>query len=218
MDKWLVIVSDYSYTFATFECAAAMEGGITENHKGRWLLIQLAPSTLLGTEIFVDLIQLVGRASSDSLSELIQKEAMSIRRLLQRHFPSQQPTLFCVLDEAQALTKDFQYFQSETEPVRPRPVLRPIVREWGLILPNLIVSGTGISMLEVATIMGSVVAKKEGGPKTVTEIGGFDDEDGRRTYLGRYFPPGFLGTSEGKLLTSRVGYWLRGRFVSNAAV
>jgi len=139
---------------------------------------------------------------------------MTIQQLLQRHSPSQQPTLFCVLDEAQALTKDLEYFQSETEPVWPRPVLPPIVREWGLILPNLIVSGTGISMREVATIMGSVVAKKSGGPKTVTEIGGFDDE----AYLERYFPPGFLDTPEGKLLTSRVGYWLRGRFVSNAAV
>ena len=51
------------------ERAAAMEGGITENHKGRWLLIQLAPTTLLGSEIFVDLIDLVREPDPRSQEE-----------------------------------------------------------------------------------------------------------------------------------------------------
>jgi hypothetical protein len=49
-------------------------------------------------------------------------------------------------------------------------------------------------------------------------VGGFDDEGGQRAYLEQYFPPGFLDTPEGKEIVSRVGYWLRGRFVFNAAV
>ena len=74
-------------------------------------------------------------------------------------------------------------------------------------------------MEEVETVLGSVVAK-EGGhqeQERVTEIGGFDDEGGQRAYLKRYLLPGFLDTSEGEELASRVGYWLRGRFVFNAA-
>jgi len=212
----LLLYARYVCLRVFLECAAAMEGGITENHKGRWLLIQLAPITLLGSDIFFNLIQSVGRASSDSLLGFIHHETMTIERLLQQQ--PQQPTLFCVLDEAQTLTKDLKYFQSETGPVTPRPILSPIVHEWGLIIPNLIVSGTGMSMREVETVMGSVGAKESGGPETVTQIGGFDDEDGRRAYLERYFPLEFLGTSEGKLLAYRVGYWLRGRFVFNAAV
>ena len=214
----LLLYARYVCLRVFLECAAAMEGGITENHKGRWLLIQLAPITLLGSDIFFGLIQLVGRASAGSLPQFIQEETMTIRRLLQHQFPSQQPTLFCVLDEAQTLTKDLKYFRSETEPVTPRHILSTILHEWRWILPNLIVSGTGMSMREVETVMGSAVAKLGLGPETVTQIGGFDDEDGRRAYLERYFPPGFLGTSEGKLLAYRVGFWLRGRFVFNAAV
>jgi hypothetical protein len=84
---------------------------------------------------------------------------------------------------------------------------------------DLIVSGTGISMRDVWTVIGSVVAKEGGGNReTVTEIGGFDDEGGRRAYLEQYFPPGFLDTPEGKESASRVGYWLGGRFVFHAAV
>jgi len=70
-------------------------------------------------------------------------------------------------------------------------------------------------MREVETVIGSVVAKEGSLPETVTEVGGFD-EVGRRAYLELYFPPGFLNTSEGKQIASRVGYWLRGRFVFNA--
>jgi len=75
-------------------------------------------------------------------------------------------------------------------------------------------------MREVETVSdsGSMVAMEYNPPVTVTEIGGFDDEDGRRAYLEQYFPPGFLATSEGKEIASRVGYWLRGRFVFNGAV
>ena len=73
-------------------------------------------------------------------------------------------------------------------------------------------------MQETEVVIGSVVAKEGGGTETVTEIGGFDDEKGWQAYLEQYLPPGFLDTCEGEEIASRVGYWLRGRFVFNAAV
>jgi len=73
-------------------------------------------------------------------------------------------------------------------------------------------------MREVETVLGATVAKGRHPPRTVTEVGGSDDEDGRRAYLEQYFPHGLLDTPEGKEIASRVGYWLRGRFVFNAAV
>jgi len=194
------------------ESAAAMNGGITENHKGRWLLIQVAPVTLLEkADIFLAFTRLAAGAPSEYLEEAIQTESLIIERLL-----PERSTLFCVLDEAQALTKNLDYFRSMTDPAQGRPILDLIVRNWRRILPNLIVSGDGISIREVETLLGARVAKQCSYPVTVTEIGGFDEEDGRRAYLERYFPPGFLDTSEGKEITSRVGYWLRGRFVFNA--
>ena len=195
------------------ECAAAMNGGITENHKGRWLLVQLAPVTLLAeSDIFFAFTQLLaGSATYQYLASATSIEEDTIRKLL-----PQESILFCVLDEAQALTKNLLPQDPLRIGSKGPPILRQIVQEW--IVPNLIVSGTGISMQEVDAFIGSAVAKQGGYPETTVEIGGFDDEDGRRAYLERYFPPGFLGTSEGKELASRVGYWLHGRFVFNAAV
>ena len=194
-----------------------MTGGITENHKLRWLLIQVAPVTLLGVpDIFRKCIECAERASTNYLKDAIRQESYQITQYL-----PQVPTLFCVLDEAQTLTKDKRFFQSDPDPPKspePRPILREILRPWSWILP-LIVSGTGISMADVEVVTGSMVAKEDSGSSnTVTEVGGFDDEDGRRAYLEKYFPPGFLDTSEGEEIVSRVGYWLRGRFVFNAAV
>jgi hypothetical protein len=192
-----------------------MDGGITEAHKLRWLLIQVAPETLLPvSDIFSECIRLAGRASTEYLEEAIGTESLLITPHL---LP--QPTLFCVLDEAQVLSKNLGHFRSDTDRAVGRPILSEILRSWRPILRNLIVSGTGISMSEVETVLGSVVAKqRDDKPETVTEIGGFDDKDGQRAYLEQYVPPGFLDTALGKDVASRVGYWLRGRFVFNAAV
>ena len=209
----LLLYARYVCFRVFLQCAAATDGGITENHKERWLLIQVAPETLLAQDIFVSFTRSMGRASSQFLEAAIQVETLIIEQLL-----PERSTLFCVLDNAQELRKYLGYFRSDTDPAQGRPILHPIVLVWKSILPNLIVSGCGMSMREVGTVFGSVVAKEGGGPETVTEIGAFDDEDGRRAYLERYFPPGFLDTSEGKAITSRVGYWLRGRFVFNATV
>ena len=212
----LLLYARYVFFRVFLQCAAGMNGGITEDHKRRWLLVQLAPTILppILTEkpdIFIIFTRLAGRASSEYLERSIYHESLIIRDLLPRN-----STLFCVLDEAQTLTTGLDYFRSKP-PTKARPFLRPIVAAWSRQLPNLIVSGTGISMQEVADVIGSLVAK-EGGTETVTEIGAFDNENSQRAYLERYLPPGYLDTSEGKVIASRVGYWLRGRFVFNAAV
>ena len=203
-----------------------MNGGITEHHKRRWLLVQLAPTILPilpeKPDIFIAFTHLAGRASSEYLERSNYNESLIVQDLLPR-----KSTLFCVLDEAQALTKDLGYFRSDP-PTKDRPILCPIVAVWSERPPNLIVSGTGISMQKVTgtgismqkvtAVIGSVVAKEGGSAETVTEIGAFDDENGRQAYLEWYLPPGYLDTSEGKEIASRVGYWLRGRFVFIAAV
>ena len=207
----LLLYARYFCFRVYLQCADEMDGGITENHKGRWLLIQVAPVKLLVlSDIFIEVSRLAGGASFEYLEKAIRLESYTIHKLIP------QPTLFCVLDEAQVLTKDLDHFRSKANPVQRRPILRPIVLKWGNVVENLIVSGTGISMREMEPVLGSAVGKHGRTTVTVTEIGGFDDEDGRRAYLERYFPPGFLDTSKGKEIVSRVGYWLRGRFVFNA--
>ncbi len=199
--RFLLLLYARYVCFRVFlQCAAQMDGGITKNHKGRWLLIQLAPATLLAqSDIFVTFTRMAETASGEYLNQAIYKESATVQDLLP---PC--TGLFCVLDEAQALTKNLDCL--------------PIILKWRWKSLNLIISGTGIPMREVETDTRSMVAKEGGGPIMVTEISGFDDEDGRRAYLKQYFPPGFLDTSEGEEIASRVGYWLRGRFVFNAAV
>ena len=213
--RFLLLLFARYLCFRVFlQCTARMHGRITDDHKLRWLLIQVAPVTLLAeSDMFLELTEVAGRASDEYLQNAIGFEKSTIKDLL-----PQRSTLFCVLDEAQVLTKDSDYFRSDEEPNESRPILCPIVLNWRKYCPNLIISGTGISMQKVETVFGFAVAKEGLHPVTVTEVGGFDDEDGRRAYLEQYFPPGLLDTSEGKEVASRVGYWLRGRFVFNAAV
>jgi hypothetical protein len=212
--RFLLLLYARHVCFRVFlQCAKATEGGITDDHKVRWLLIQVAPKTLLEFDIFLECTRSAGKASIDYLEGAIQRESNCIKRLI-----PQQPALFCVLDEAQVLIENEDYFQSDKHPLQGRTVLRPILTSWRSILPNLIVSGTGLSMQEVESVVGSVVAKAGDSVKAETDVGGFDDEVSQRTYLKEYFPEGDLDKPEGKAIASRVGYWLRGRFVFNATI
>jgi hypothetical protein len=194
------------------ECASTMPGGITEEYKGQWLLLQVAPETLLVVpDVFLGLVQKLRGASRDLLDFLIVMEHESIWNLLGPQH------IFCVLDEAQVPANTFvDCFQSDTEPATAQPILHQVIHVWASRLPDLIVSGTRVSMQEVQTVLGSAVAK-EGGLKseTMTDLGAFDNKEDQQAYLERYLPPGFLDTVSGKAMASRAGYWLHGRCVCN---
>jgi hypothetical protein len=106
------------------------------------------------------------------------------------------------------------YFLSDTTPTARRPILREIICAWSPIFPALIVSGTGISMWDVETVIGTMVAKQNGEtPKTITDLGAFDNEEDQLAYLKLYLPEKYLQTEDGKSMKSRVRYWLHGRCV-----
>ncbi|KIM25388.1 hypothetical protein M408DRAFT_210132 [Serendipita vermifera MAFF 305830] len=208
--RFLLILYARIFIFRAFlECASAMPGGITANHKGRWLLIQVAPETLLLRDVFRSFVRLVGRASKEYLFEAIELDLPRVERLL----GLQSTALFCVLDEAQIPTNKLSdCFRSETNPTQPRPILREIIQTWTLMFPNLIVSGTDLSMQDLEAVLVSVVAKEGGiATETVTDIGAFDNEEDQRAHLQYYCPPGFLDTDLGMEVASRSGYWLHGR-------
>ncbi|CAG8558222.1 10669_t:CDS:2 [Acaulospora colombiana] len=212
--RFLLILYVRMFVFRVFlECAADTPSGITEDHKARWLLIQVAPKTLLKMpEVFLKMIHLAGRASYDYLRAAIASEHIDVHHLLAERKPVD---LFCVLDEAQALTHEFlDCFLSDTEPQHPRPILHEIIIDWEMVFPNLIFSGTGVSMRDVETDLSCAVAK-EGPPlrSTITEVAGFDDKVDQRAYLEQYFLPGLWDTPVGQEIAARIGYWLHGRFV-----
>jgi hypothetical protein len=203
------------FVFRVFlECAFKTAGKITESHKGLWLLIQVAPKTLLApTDIFIDLTRSLKGASNTYLKQAITRHYSAVMQLL-----GNEP-IFCVLDEAQIPVNRFwDIFLSNAKPLQSRSILREIILTWRSFLPHLIISGTRVLMQVVETDLGSMVAKEGPGLRTITEMGGFDDKDHQRAYLEQYFPPDFLNTPDGKEIASRVGYWLRGRSVCNASV
>lgn len=193
------------------QCASVMPSGIVDEHKRRWLLLQLAPETFLGSDVFYDLTVNLINVSPTYLMQEVNSERLKVCDLLGL-LPS---GLFCVLDEAQIPTNMFSdCFLSETEPTKPRPILRQVITSWMRTFPALIISGTGISMGEMETVIGSVVSKLHCLPsRTITETGAFNDAKSLRAYLKRYLPKEYLCTEEGKAVISRAGYWLHGRYV-----
>jgi hypothetical protein len=189
------------------ECASAQPGGITDAHKSRWLLLQIALKEFFsGVDIFSTLSWELRAAPLAYLRRAVESELKEVKALLG---PS--PPLFCVLDEAQVPTNLFiNCFLSETEPTKRRPILREIVASWTKVLPDLIVSGTGVSMQEVESVLDSAVAK-EGDLQSTTSTGAFDNQNDQKEYLKQYLPSGFLDSEPGKALVLRAGYWLCGR-------
>jgi hypothetical protein len=217
--RFLRILCARVYIFRLFIDSASQSartrGVMINEFKGRWLLLQVAPETLIGGDIFFEVGNLLARASLDFLRETISADLGRVNSLFGNR---KRVPLFCVLDEAQVPTNKFLgFFSSNTEPAQPRPLIRPIIQYWTSVLPRLVISGTGISMQDLETVLGSAVAKESGSPQpeTVTDLGAFDTEEDQREYLEYYLPRDFLDSESGEVLASRVGYWLHGRYVSH---
>ena len=204
----------------TFLEIAEMKG-ITQDLKKRWLLLQLAPEKLLGHDIFSHRTRMLDRSPTLLMRRATENQLQVVLELLEQLEP-ESGHVFCVLDEAQTLTEGGRfafstYFRAYDETEQPiltqtRPLLRSLLLAWGTFLPNMIISGTGVSMADMETVLGSVVAKESGlRSETVTNVGAFDDDASLRVYAEPYLPPKFVDTPAGKELLSRMGYWLHGR-------
>jgi hypothetical protein len=208
--RFLVILYVRLCIFGIFlQCARSRPGGISDYHKGRWLLLQVASNTLLGRgDVFVSLIQILGGAPYHYLLEECEKELANIHRLL-----GSNSTIFCVLDEAQIPTDQFMdYFRSAAGPYTLRPILHEILFAWGQVLRDIIISGTSIPKQQAETVLTSLVAKEgKSGPVVITDIGAFDNSDAQQGYLAQYLPPNFLASVIGRTAVSRAGHWLHGR-------
>ncbi|KIM30016.1 hypothetical protein M408DRAFT_100172 [Serendipita vermifera MAFF 305830] len=209
--RFLLILYVRILAFRLFlQRALEEDGGLTDDHKGLWLLLQVAPKVLLGTQtdIFSDCVKKLKGLSESKMKAVIKSELKQIQTYL-----PQEATLFCVLDEAQVAMDKFQdCFRSELREEESRPILRQIILAWRAVCPNLIISGTGVSMQELEAIIGSAVAKESGEEsQTYTDLGSFDDEMAQCAYFEQYLPAGSLNDEHWKTVASRAGYWLHGR-------
>jgi hypothetical protein len=184
------------------ENASNMSGGIREEHKHHWLLLQIAPTILLKSDPFRTLMENLRDAPDGYLSTQIGTENNTIDTLLNSQ------KLFCVLDEAQVPTElASKCFRSRQNPGEDRPILSELIVAWNESFPDLIVSGTGISMENIEVVLGSNVAKEGSGVRTFTDLGVFDFGEGQLEYMKQYLPSEVLDTK----LELRAAYWLHGR-------
>ncbi|PVF95100.1 hypothetical protein CPB86DRAFT_604772 [Serendipita vermifera] len=182
---------------------------LTDEHKKKWLLLQIASEELVGLDIFEEYMGWFGRASSLYLEQQLREERHKIKTTLKTKISD----IFCVLDEAQfPASKLFDYFQSSNDMTTPRPILRELIQAWTSQFPCLIISGTGMSMQEMETIISSAAAKEPNEKFALTDLGTFDNLEHQQAYLKRYLPNDYLCSNEGQLLVNRIGYWLHGRY------
>ena len=139
------------------QIASEQPGGITDKHKGRWLLLQVAPETLAGSDIFIEIYIASNAAKFTDLQAHCHDLLVKIERLI-----NCRPV--CVIDEAQIPLRSLHgWFRSSED--QPRSL-------------RIIVSGTGVSMRALEKVRTSTVAK-EGGikPRTILDLGAFDVEE-----------------------------------------
>ncbi|KIM30022.1 hypothetical protein M408DRAFT_100214, partial [Serendipita vermifera MAFF 305830] len=214
--RFLLVLYVRMLVFRLFlECALKEDGGLTEDHKGRWLLLQVAPKVLFGTgtDIFSDCAERMKGLPEPTIKTFVREELNQVQKYL-----PQGAALFCVLDNAQVVMNRFQdCFQSKSKE-ESLSIFRQITLEWSRVCPNLIISGTGLSIEKLEIIAWSSVAKESSEiSRTYTDLGSFDDEEAQRAYLEQYLPPGSLNNDHWKAVILRAGYWLHGRYQFTAS-
>jgi hypothetical protein len=205
--------------------AQQQPGGITESTKRAWLLLQLSPNMFLTSDRFYTLsTQLKDNFSDTQLRGMAISELDSVQRIV-----GKKTHLFIALDEAQGLAYRYKKcFLSHAEPVArsgttslprsPRPIIRKLVEVWSLLIRDIIISGTGLSMKLVEEALKSVVAKKDARTDTFIDLGAFESDVNQLHYVQLYLPPHFLTTESGTRLASRIAFWLHGRFVRKTCI
>ncbi|THU87891.1 hypothetical protein K435DRAFT_842374 [Dendrothele bispora CBS 962.96] len=198
----------------------------------RWLLAQIQPITVFGSDILNSFTRDIGTTSSTTDIEATFVQIWGeVTTLLYTLDPSlnasKKPTIFVVIDEAQdGVSQLPQAFMSglpipSEETRKKRPVLRQLVFTLTSALHKVgngidfayIVTGTGISrkMLEEA-ISSATYKEQKIAFIPAYNTGGFDYEKNQREYIAHYLGQDFPDSKIGKCLCSRMWHWLQGRY------
>ncbi|KAJ6624662.1 hypothetical protein B0H10DRAFT_2186505 [Mycena sp. CBHHK59/15] len=204
-------------------CQVARESNsnqsLTNEHRKRWLLLQLRPSFLGSSywDIFDHLSQMLRGSTTGYLSDKC-RISLGVAR---RHVSAQgnRAPFFCVIDEAQsAASKCTTDFRSVTKD-KMRSILRELVHTWAgpeLYGMYLIISGTAMSQAVIEETMASAVLKG-GRYETIKDVGGFETLELTVEYLASLMPDKIRSTESMLVLGHRVAYYLHGRFRFTAA-
>jgi hypothetical protein len=188
--------------------ALEVDNTLQEKHKHIWLLFQLSDGVVPysgNRHPFLRIISCLRHASDEVLDELV-RHLGSIRRdyLSDPHF-------ILGLDEAQQASRMYPHaFVSFTNPHEFRSIIREVTTIFTKLPIKFVVSGTGLSLVELKNAMSSSVSK----PLKVHlfhELGMFDTWESMELFLKRYIPATFLESNSGNCLKQRMREYLLGR-------
>ena len=185
-----------------------VDGKLEEKHKRIWLLFQLDDEAVPfsgNRHPFVRIIDCLGRASDESLDELVKR-----LNIIGHEFLSNSRVVLG-LDEAQVASRMYPHsFISSNNPDTFWSVIREMVNVFTKFPIKLVVSGTGLSAVEVQNAMTSGVGKAA--PVHVFhELGMFDTWPKLKSFVERYIPASILESKSGKFLQQRMREYLQGR-------
>ncbi|KAK6992724.1 hypothetical protein R3P38DRAFT_3224990 [Favolaschia claudopus] len=176
--------------------------GTTEDHRMKWLLIQLVPY-LDGEDIFAELCEhLCDYDAEESLSRTL----TTIHRLL-----GHDNHIFITVDEGQTVagTPDVCFPLAFDTDYANHPILLNMVDIWDQQFPagslSWVIAGTVISkhVFERPKYAGQV--------RWISDTGSFDDPSLHEQYLRRFLPPDFVSTDSGQAFLQRAWAWTGGR-------
>ncbi|KAK7018441.1 hypothetical protein R3P38DRAFT_1300252 [Favolaschia claudopus] len=184
---------------------------ITEEHKRKWLLLQLRPR-LEGhaeSDIFHVLQISIDKLANAEVEDLIAVMLSKLRKIYGPEFH-----LFYVIDEAQVSSHaDTWAFQRDGERY---PLLQEIIRALGARSRahevSFVIAGTDIprSGFKNAPFARSI--------RWSSDTGGFDDEGEHRRYVSRFLTPTYVASPAGQMFLDRMWTWARGRHRTTDAI
>ena len=185
-----------------------VDGKLEEKHKRIWLLFQLSDDAvpLSGKRHpFVRMMNCLRLASDEALDTLVER-LDSIR-----HEFLSNSRVILGLDEAQEASRMYPHsFISSYNPDTFRSIIREMVKVFTILPIKLVVSGTGLSMVELRDAMNSGVSKTAG-VHLFHELGMFDTWPKLKVFVERYIPASILESESGKRLQQRMREYLQGR-------
>ena len=202
------------YIFHFFvDFASKLDGGLQEQHKGKWLLLQLAPRDLVGQDIFFQLTLevLALQASFEDMTRATTPLLLGIQKLIGK------VGILSAFDEAQISSRmRTDCFRSESDPTAPRPLTGVMLNTAMLFASSVMIAGTGMSLAVMKAITRSAVARETNDLIFIKELGWFDSDREQQAYMARYCPSALLCTDSWRAVLSRAAKWLCGRYVGNA--
>ena len=189
--------------------ATEIDGPLQAKHKRIWLLFQLFNQLNPqggGSHPFIQIIDKLCNASDDALDALVNR----LDVIIKKYFPHSQ--LILGLDEAQWAARSYPYSGvSYSNPGAFRSIIREMVEAFAKAPVKIVVSGTSVSLADLADSVASGVGKPTHNVKAFHELEMFDTWPKLKLFLERYVPASILNTPSWRCLQKRMQEYLLGR-------